>query len=56
MARKRKGSRIGRPSRPRESTQDRMEKAAKALFETPPLEDQEEWEAELLEKLKKQEE
>ena len=31
-----------------------MEKAAKAVFETPPLEDQAEWETELLKELGKE--
>ena len=48
MAGKRKKSGVKSVRRLRESTQERMEKAAKAVFELPPLDDQEEWEAAML--------
>ena len=47
MASRRKGSGVGSRRDSRKSAQERMEKAAKAVFELPPLEDQEEWEEEL---------
>ena len=54
MAARRKGSGVGSRRDSRKSSQERMEKAAKAVFELPPLEDQEEWESELLENLAKE--
>ena len=51
MASRRKGSGVGSRRGSRASPQERMEKAAKAVFELPPLEDQEEWEAGMLAEL-----
>ena len=51
-SRKRKKSGVKSP----DPTLRRMERAAKALFELPPFEDQAEWEAELLRKLERESE
>ena len=51
MAGKRKKSGVGSTRPPQESTLERMEKAAKAVFQMAPLDDQEEWETDLMREL-----